>query len=166
MGDKLIGYISRISRWSAVLEVVDSPYRDDTPRFAQADDPYVNRFPVKPLAVLPFEKTLPVQEQHVWNALTFTRDEPKGSSQWTTPVRNSLNQLKDADGEFLEGLLLEQDSHDGVTYPVDPKLLPTVDPPPPIIETVVPPEDTKPEIEPPPARKRRSRIHTRASQTR
>jgi hypothetical protein len=54
----------------------------------------------------------------VWNALSFTRGQSKGSSTWTGKLRGSLVQLDEADGAFLEKLLQAQ-IHGEITYPVD-----------------------------------------------
>src|SRR5690349_1038681 len=43
-GDKLICYMTKLSRWVGVLQVVDGPYEDSTPMFYLEDDPFVLRF--------------------------------------------------------------------------------------------------------------------------
>jgi predicted RNA-binding protein len=117
-GDKLICYVTKLSRWVGVLEVLEGPYVDQTPRFLPDSDPFVVRFRVKPIAWLPVEKGLPIHEDHVWNALSLTRGQSKSSSMWTGKLRGSLLQLSESDGAFLESAIQAQASG-GVTYPVD-----------------------------------------------
>ena len=40
-GDVFVCYLTRLSRWFGLLEVVDGPFIDDTPRFLPGDDPFV-----------------------------------------------------------------------------------------------------------------------------
>jgi len=118
IGDKLICYLTKLSRWFGVLEVTSDVFHEGTPRFYESDDPFTVRFKVKPIAVLEKEKAIPIKEPIVWDKLTFTREIPKHGSQWTGPLRSSLTQLDDEDGKFLESLIIAQ-THDGITYPVD-----------------------------------------------
>lgn len=118
VGDKLICYMTKLSRWIGVLEVESNYFRDDEPVFYSGNDPFVIRFKVKPIAWLPKEKAIPIRDKKVWNTLSFTRDTEKNASTWTGKLRASLNTLNDADGRFLEQLILAQAS-DGITYDVD-----------------------------------------------
>lgn len=117
-GDKFICYMTRLSRWFGVLEVVEGPYVDNTPIFYPEDDPFVVRFKVRPQVWLPVERAIPIFEPRIWERLSFTRGQTRGSPGWTGTLRGSLVQLKDADGRFLESELTSQ-QHDGPTYPVD-----------------------------------------------
>jgi predicted RNA-binding protein len=119
-GDKLICYMTKLSRWIAVLEVNSKYYKDETPRFYESNDPFIVRFKVKPIAVLQKEKAIPIKESVVWDNLSFTRDIPKHGTQWTGPIRSSLKKLNDEDGEFLEDLIIKQTTNN-VIYPVDEK---------------------------------------------
>jgi len=110
--------MTKLSRWIAVLEVTSKCYQDDTPRFYDADDPFVVRFKVKPISVLQKENAIPIKESNVWDNLSFTKDIPKHGSQWTGPIRSSLKKLDDEDGKFLEDLIYKQ-SINGIVYPVD-----------------------------------------------
>lgn len=118
-GDKFICYMTRLSRWMGLLEVIDGPFVDETPIFYPDSDPFVVRFHVRPLAWLPVEKAVPIHEDRVWNQLSFTRGQSKRSSSWTGKLRSSLVQLDQADGLFLESLIRGQ-VEGGETYPVDP----------------------------------------------
>lgn len=118
IGDKLVCYVTKLSRWIGILEVTSAYFRDDTPIFYSANDPFVIRFKVRTMAWLPKEKAIPVREENVWDALSFTREYDKDGSHWTGKFRNSLNLISDTDGRFLESLILSQVSG-GQKYEVD-----------------------------------------------
>jgi len=117
-GDRLVCYVTKLSRWVGVLEVLEGPYLDETPLFFPVGDPFVVRFRVRPIAWLSVEKALPIHEDQVWNALSFTRGQSRSSSTWTGKLRGGLVQLDENDGAFLEAAIKAQASG-GVTYPVD-----------------------------------------------
>lgn len=117
-GDKLICYMTKLSRWIGVLEVVSPPFEDTTPLFLPEDDPFVLRFKVKPLVWLDKERAVPIRDHTVWNTLSFTRDHEKNSSVWTGRVRSSLTTIDKRDGQFLEQLLLAQANSDKL-YDID-----------------------------------------------
>ena len=104
-GDRFVCYMTKLSRWIGVLEVEEGPYEDDTPIFYEEDDPFVVRFRVRPVAWLPLEKTVPIYDDRVWNALTFTRDHDRGTNTWTGRIRASLAPMDPEDGAFLEPLI-------------------------------------------------------------
>ena len=108
VGDKFICYMTKLSRWIGMLEVTSSWFKDETPLFYSNDDPFVIRFHVRSLAWLERHKCVPIREDAVWNALSFTRESDKGSSQWTGSLRSSLRPIDDADGQFLEALITRQ----------------------------------------------------------
>lgn len=118
IGDKLICYMTKLSRWTGILEVTSEYFRDDTPIFYGANDPFVIRFRVRPVVWLEKERAVPIREDNVWNKLSFTKDWDKTSSHWTGKLRNSLNPLHTADGVFLEELIRSQ-ANDGASYEVD-----------------------------------------------
>ncbi len=118
VGDKLVCYMTKLSRWVGVLEVMSECFRDDKPLYYETDDPFVIRFRVKTLAWLPKEKAIPIRDERVWRRLSFTRDYDPDYPYWTGKFRNSLNQLDEEDGRFLEGLILAQ-AKGGETFPVD-----------------------------------------------
>lgn len=107
-GDKLVCYMTKLSRWVGVLEVQSGSYVDDEPFYYEEDDPFIVRFRVRPIVWLPASHAVPIHEDEVWNALTFTRGHDKGTSQWTGKIRSSLNVLNDEDGRFLEEKLRTQ----------------------------------------------------------
>jgi hypothetical protein len=118
VGDKLICYMTKLSRWMGILEVLSERYVQITPLFYGNNDPFVVRFRVRPIVWLSKEKAVPIRDDLVWNTLSFTRDHEKKGSDWTSIIRYSLNHISDEDGQFLENLLITQ-GNDGKNYPVD-----------------------------------------------
>ncbi len=116
-GDKLLCYMTKLSRWIGILEVESEQFMDDSPIFYPENDPFVVRFKVKTVAWLDKEKAIPIHEDEVWNTLSFTKGHQKVSSTWTGKVRASLVQLEEADGQFIEALILSQ-SKNGKVYAV------------------------------------------------
>jgi len=117
-GDRLICYLTKLSRWIGVLEVQSGVFHDETPRFLDIEDPFVIRLKVKPIVWLEKEMGVPIREDIVWNQLSLTKGYPKVGSSWTGPFRSSLNKLSDEDGNLLESLILSQ-TKNGINYPVD-----------------------------------------------
>jgi len=117
-GDKLLCYMTKLSRWIGVLEVQSEFYKDDSPIFYPKDDPFIIRFKVKSIAWLPKEKAVPIHDEQVWNQLSFTRGLERSNPHWTGKFRCSLNPISDVDGGFLEELIVAQ-LRDGRTYPID-----------------------------------------------
>lgn len=117
-GAKLLCYLTKVSRWVGVSQVVEGPVVDETPIFFPEDDPYVVRFKIEPLVWLPVELGIPIHEDEVWNQLSITRELEKSSTRWTGKFRSSLVQLPNEDGAFLEKLLHRQ-AEDGKEYPFD-----------------------------------------------
>lgn len=120
-GDKLLCYMTKLSRWVGVLEVVEGPYQDNAPIFYPANDPFVIRFKVSPEIWLPKEKAFPIHDDELWNYLSFTRGQDRGSSTWTGKIRASLARIDDADGALIEQKLREQ-AQNGRTFEVDEQL--------------------------------------------
>lgn len=117
IGDKFICYLTKLSRWFAVYEVTSECFEDSTPVFVKEDDPYVLRFKVRVIAALDVDKAIPMQDERLWHHLSFTKELPKGSSNWTGVVRNSLNALTEQDGAYLEQQIVQQ-TKDAVLYPL------------------------------------------------
>jgi hypothetical protein len=117
-GDKLLCYLTKLSRWFGILEVISECFEDHTPILYPEADPFIIRFKVKPKVWLDKEQAVPIRETEVWKNLSFTRDQDRQSSQWTGKFRSSLNLIEDGDGQFLEHLLLSQQKN-GKVYRVD-----------------------------------------------
>ncbi|CAN5685244.1 hypothetical protein BH23GEM9_BH23GEM9_13920 [soil metagenome] len=107
-GDKLLCYMTKLSRWFGILEVVSGPYEDDTPIFYPVNDPFIVRFKVKPSIWLPKERGIPIHEDEIWDRLSFTKGQDRGSSTWTGKIRSSLVRIPDSDGRLIESILQRQ----------------------------------------------------------
>lgn len=107
-GDKLICYITKLSRWVGVLEVCSDFFLDDHPIFVPANDPFVVRFHVSPKVWLEPETGIPIGSDVCWERLSFTRGLRRNSKGWTGMVRSSLIKLSEEDGRCLEELLIAQ----------------------------------------------------------
>ncbi|PIT11418.1 hypothetical protein [Snodgrassella communis] len=117
-GDIFICYLTRLSRWCGLLEVVDGPYEDSTPLFLASDDPFIIRFHVRVKVWLPFPQAIPMYTDQIWQHLSFTQNIEKNSKGWTGLLRNSLNKINEKDGKLLMRCLLQQ--HDIATdYPLN-----------------------------------------------
>ena len=117
-GDMFVCYMTRLSRWFGLLEVIEGPFIDSKPIFVPENDPFVVRFRVRPLVWLEIEKAIPIQDDSIWAGLSFTRGLEEGSIGWTGKVRGSLVRLDDGDGKFLVEKLIAQSTH-GKQYPLD-----------------------------------------------
>lgn len=117
-GDIFVCYLTRLSRWFGVLEVLEGPFVDSKPIFVPDGDPFVVRFKVRPLVWLDIDRAIPIHSDDIWNGLSFTRGLEHGSTAWTGKVRGSLVRLDDRDGKFLCDTLQAQ-AVDGRPYPLD-----------------------------------------------
>lgn len=117
-GDKLICYLTKLSRWFGILEVIEGPFQDKTPIFYPEDDPFIVRFRVRPIIWLDPEKAVPIQDPEVWKTLTFTKDYDPRSPRWTGKIRTSLVPIPEVDGAYLEKLLFAQ-TGEGRAFPLD-----------------------------------------------
>ncbi|CAE6747741.1 EVE domain-containing protein [Paraburkholderia domus] len=117
-GDVFVCYLTKLSRWFGLLEVVEGPFIDDKPIFLPENDPFIVRFRVRPTVWLDIEKGIPIHDRSVWERLSFTRDLKEGGIAWTGKVRSSLVQLGEQDGAFLAELLTAQ-AIGGKSYPMD-----------------------------------------------
>jgi hypothetical protein len=117
-GDVFVCYLTRLSRWFGLLEVVEGPFIDNKPIFVPENDPFVVRFRVRPLVWLEIEKAIPIHADAIWTGLSFTRGLEKGSIGWTGKVRGSLVRLDDRDGKCLAEKLTAQ-STQRKPYPLD-----------------------------------------------
>jgi predicted RNA-binding protein len=119
-GDKLLCYMTKLSRWIGLLEVTSTAFEDSEPRFYPEDDPFTVRFHVRPIAWLEKEKGIPIRTDHIWTRLSFTKKHDKNSSSWTGRLRSSLTKLSDSDGNLLEQEILRQVTG-GILYPINEK---------------------------------------------
>ena len=107
-GDIFVCYLTRLSRWFGLLEVIEGPFIDHKPIFVPESDPIVVRFRVRPTVWLDIGKAIPIHDDTMWSGLSFTRDLEKGSLGWTGKVRGSLVRLDEQDGKFIAQKLAAQ----------------------------------------------------------
>lgn len=108
-GDIFVCYLTRVSRWCGLLEVVEGPFQDKTPLFVDGgEDPYEIRFRVRLIVWLPPNQAIPIHDSRLWDALTFTKGVSKSSTSWTGKLRASLVKLETRDGALLVKLLKQQ----------------------------------------------------------
>src|SRR5437763_8523726 len=119
-GDIFVCYLTRLSRWFGLLDVIDGPYIDKTPVFVPPSepDPFTVRFHVRSKVWLPIEQGIPIHEDFIWRRLSFTRDLNKNSTAWTGKVRGSLVRLDDEDGQLIADAIAEQ-ARNPKTYPLN-----------------------------------------------
>src|SRR6266704_5278999 len=96
LGDYLICYLTGISRWIGVLEVVSEPFQDTTPIWK--DDEFPCRVQVRSLATLTPETAVPVFELR--DQLSLFQD-LKNPNAWTGHFRGSPARWKAADGQAV-----------------------------------------------------------------
>lgn len=118
IGDQLICYVTGLSRWAGILEVCSSSFEDTTPIYFTENDPFIVRFKVKPLIWLELEQAVPIYEDQLWDSLSFTKGQTKGSSSWTGKIRSSLTQIDNTDAVLLESALKQQ-KISGNLFPFD-----------------------------------------------
>jgi hypothetical protein len=101
-GDYLLCYITRVSRWVGLLEVVGEPFIDEEPIWSS--QVYPSRVPVQVVLTLPLEQGVPVLEMR--EDLTVFRD-LENPNRWQGPFRGSPTRWKGADGEAIVRALQE-----------------------------------------------------------
>jgi hypothetical protein len=110
-GDVFICYLLKFSGWCGAIEVLEGPYKDDSPIFARDDDRYVVRFRVKPLVVLDTKNAIPIDE--LWDQLIRTKDvvRSKIGWAWSAHLTTSLVPLDPCDAHILIKRLSERAGH-------------------------------------------------------
>src|SRR5579872_609494 len=117
-GDSLVCYVTRLSRWVGVLDVIEGPFVDHGPIFVPENDPFVVRVRVKASTWLDLEHAIPIHDTEIWRRLSFTKDLHEGSLAWTGKVRGSLVRLDNNDGKFL-AVRLRSQLENGRLFPID-----------------------------------------------
>jgi hypothetical protein len=118
-GSLFVCYLTGLSRWCGLLEIESGPFEDSTPIFADPD-PFKIRFRVKSIVALDPKNALPIYDEKIWPNLSFTRNEERGTSRWTGPIRASLGAMDDEDSALLVTLLRRQ-ADELVEYPISPE---------------------------------------------
>ena len=121
-GDRFICYMTKVSRFFGLFEVQDTFFIDDKPIFTPQNDPFVLRFKIKPLIILPVNYSLPIKDDIVWGKLSYTKNAEKNRTQtWAYNLQGSLAQITDSDAQILISLLESQQT-DPIEYPYDKKI--------------------------------------------
>jgi hypothetical protein len=95
-GDYLLCYLTRISRWVGVLEVVGQPFVDEQPIWTSAV--YPSRVPVRTVLTLAPEHGVPVLDMRDELTVFENLGNP---NQWSGPFRGSPGKWKAADGDAV-----------------------------------------------------------------
>jgi hypothetical protein len=112
-GDYLLCYMTGISRWIGILEVVTERFRDDTPIWE--DDVFPARIGVRPVVMLTPETAIPIFELRDRLSIFQNLSSPFA---WTGHLRGSPMKWKQADGEVVVKAVV--DAHiDPTVRPVD-----------------------------------------------
>ena len=122
MGDIFLCYLARLSRWCGMLRVMSDVYEDANPLLDDSDlfVQFPIRFRVEPIVVLNPESAIPIQEDHVWDALSVTKNFDRGQRGWSVFFMGSLKQFSAEDGAFLAELL-ERQHRERLSYPLTEK---------------------------------------------
>ncbi|MGA2228022.1 MAG: EVE domain-containing protein, partial [Syntrophobacteraceae bacterium] len=116
-GDYLLCYVTGISRFIGVLEVIGESFQDSSPIWSDEDFPC--RLNVKPVIELTFETAVPVLEFK--DKLSFFRD-MKNPNAWTGRFRGSPTKWNEADGGAVVTILRDA-LKNPFSKPYDPKKL-------------------------------------------
>ena len=116
-GDRLICYLTGVSRFIGMLEVTSEPYQDGTPIWSDEDFPC--RMRVQPLVTLRPETAVPIHDLRDRLSIFENLSSPHA---WTGRLRGSPAKWKAADGEAIFASLQEAEVNP-VERPVDPKKL-------------------------------------------
>lgn len=116
-GDYLLCYLTGVSRFIGILEVVSEPFQDNSPIWS--DEEFPCRLKVKIIVELTPETAIPVHE--LKDSLSFFQD-LKSPHAWTGNFRASPAKWKTSDGETVVKALLEA-KENPVIRPVDKRKL-------------------------------------------
>jgi len=116
-GDRLVCYLTGISRLVSVLEVTGDPFMDTTRLWE--DETFPSRVEVKSVVTLTPETAVPIFQSR--DTLSIFRN-LKNPNAWTGHVRGSPAKWKTADGEAILAALLEASKHP-VSRPFDARKL-------------------------------------------
>ncbi|HET7037961.1 MAG TPA: EVE domain-containing protein, partial [Thermomicrobiaceae bacterium] len=95
-GDYLLCYLTRVSRWVGVLEVIGDPYQDETPIWAS--DPFPCRVRVRATVAVTPEAAVPIQDLREQLSIFQNLQHPHA---WTGRVRGSPARWSVRDGEAI-----------------------------------------------------------------
>jgi predicted RNA-binding protein len=116
-GDYLLCYLTGVSRFIGILEVISEPFQDSTPIWKDEDFPC--RLKVNPVVALSPEAAVPVQELR--DSLSFFKNLASPHA-WTGRFRGSPAKWDPSDGEAVTKALLDA-KNNPVERPVDHRKL-------------------------------------------
>jgi predicted RNA-binding protein len=116
-GDRLLCYLTRVSRFVGILEVTSDPFRDSTKIWADEDFPC--RIKVKPVATLTAEMGIPIKD--LTGKVSFLPDGNLGMG-WGVYVRSSPKKWKASDGAVVTQAIADAVKNP-VVRPLPPKPL-------------------------------------------
>jgi hypothetical protein len=144
-GDYLLCYLTGVSRWVGILEVVGKPFQSSEPIWK--GQTYPSRIPVQTLVALKPEHGVPVLNMRDQLTVFRNLDNP---NRWSGPFRGTPTRWKAEDGEVVLRAVREAQA-DPVERPV-PKTRKGKTPKPPAVVTddgaVVVPEDDEEILQP------------------
>ena len=108
VGDRFFCYLVRLQRWVGVIETTSTVFEDSTSYFVEGEDPFVNRFRVKPEVVLAPEYGIPIQD--LWKNLDMCSGIDPQQVGWAykVGVARSLATISPHDADFLCDELTKQ----------------------------------------------------------
>ena len=116
-GDRLLCYMTGVSRFVGILEVTSEGFQDST--VIWTDNTFSSRIKVKPLVALSLEHAIPVIS--LKDKLTVFQN-LKNPGAWTGHFRGSPAKWKDEDGEVIYRALLNAQANP-VVRPIDERKL-------------------------------------------
>lgn len=116
-GDYLICYLTGVSRFIGMLEVVEKPFKDNSPIWKDEDFP--SRLKVKEIVSLTPDTAIPVHTLR--DQLSFFQD-LKSTHAWTGAFRSSPSKWSNEDGEVVLKALLNA-KENPIERPVDERKL-------------------------------------------
>jgi len=117
-GDYLLCYLTQVSRFVAVLEVVSEPYQDKGGGIWEDDD-FPCRMRVRTVVSVPIDAAVPIKDLEVRLSIFQNLTSPNA---WTGHVRGSPTRWKEADGEAVVEAVMKAKA-EPVIRPVDPAKL-------------------------------------------
>src|SRR5689334_17501724 len=112
-GDYFLCYLTGVSRFIGILEVISEPYKDSAPIWK--DEEFPCRLKVKPVVMLTPETAVPVQELSESLSMFQNMTSPVA---WTGHFRGSPAKWKSADGDIVLAALMEA-KQNPIARPVD-----------------------------------------------
>jgi len=116
-GDYLLCYLTGVSRFIGVLEVISKPYKENSPIWK--DYYFPSRVNVRPIVTLAPETAIPIRDMEDRLSIFQNLAYPKS---WTGHLRGSPSKWKTEDGEAVVKALLEAKTNPQ-HRPVDPQKL-------------------------------------------